>query len=97
MTYPKLQSFNFMTAEDMITQKEELLERLIHQYFEWQKWDEDHLAEYASFEVSSDGYETFMIADTKLIRFHPIQSNYTVEGHRVYIKLDQPYEILIGE
>lgn len=89
-----VKNLNISTAEELINEKGWLIKDLIDQYFDRDPWDEDHLEEYANIEIAQDGTETIRIGDTELVRFFPIQCNYTIDDERVFITLDQPYEVL---
>ena len=84
----------FQAAQSMVAEKERIIKDAIDNFFQGQPWDENTIEQHAVIDITQDGCETFSISGTPLIRFHPINWDYIVEGESVKISLEQPYEIL---
>ena len=89
-----IQKLAFQAAQDLFAKKEQIIKDIIDDYFQGQPWDEATIEQHATIDITQDRCETFLISGTPLIKFHPIDSNYIVEGESVKISLEQPYEIL---
>ena len=89
-----IQKLAFQEALQLVVQKEKILKEAIDGFFQGQPWDENTIEQHAVIDITQDGCETFSISGAPLIRFHPINWDYVVEGESVSISLEQPYEIL---
>ncbi len=79
----------FETADRIMGRKERALEKAIDWFFKNTSWDEDHLDEYASHDIYSDGSEKFCIGDTELVYFGQLITRIDIVNNTVHCLVAQ--------